>query len=117
MKTAQIIEALEMLSPYSQEELMGYITLINAEKEAVENRLAELGEQPCVQSVMLAAARANYKIALVNQSADKVTHFKAGDISITEGSEALENAKRLLDEVSSACPQLCGGEGFAFECV
>ena len=67
---------------------------------------------------MLAAARINYKIALIRQSTDKVTQFKAGDISITEGSEALENAKRLLDEVSSDCPSLADcSEGFAFRTV
>lgn len=117
MKTGEIIEALEVISPYSEEELLGYAILINAEKDAVETRLGELGKESSSKAVMLAAARVNYKIALINQSADKVTHFAAGDISITEGSEALDNAKKLLEEVSADCAELINGDGFVFKTV
>lgn len=117
MKTGEIIEALELISPYNEEELLSWGVLINAEKEAVETRLSELGKESSQKAVMLVAARVNYKIALINQSADKVTHFAAGDISITEGSEALENAKALLEEVSADCADLIGRDGFAFRTV
>lgn len=117
MKTGEIIEALEMLSPYGEEELLSYLTLINAEMEDVEKHITEEGRNNPQRVIMLAAARINYKIALIKQSSDKVTHFTAGDVSITEGSEALENAKRLLDELTAQCTELISTDGFVFKSV
>lgn len=114
---SDIIEYLEVISQYPQEELLTYSVLIEAEKSIAEVLLEEAGSEYYSKAVMLAAARVNYKIALINQSSDKVTSFKAGDVTISEGNDALENAKRLLGEISADCRELLRHDAFAFKTV
>ncbi len=118
MKTGEkILEALTVISPRGEEELLSYLPLIESEAQLTEKRLEEVGEEYEAKAVMLAAARVNYKLALISQSSDKIKSFKAGDVSLSEGNEALVNAKALLDEISADCPELAGHDGFEFKTV
>ena len=87
------------------------------ELEKLNETLNKTGSTDYSGAALLAAARANYKIALIRRSGNSVTSFSAGDIKISENNSELENAKALLDEVSSECAALADVNGFAFRTV
>lgn len=112
-----ISERLETISPYSAEELVSYSFIIEKELEKLNETLNKTGSNDYSGAALLAAARANYKIALIRRSGNSVTSFAAGDVRISENNSELENAKALLDEVSSECAALADVNGFAFRTV
>ncbi|MCR5206861.1 MAG: hypothetical protein K6C14_00100 [Eubacterium sp.] len=115
ISNSEIIECLEAISPYGAEELLGYSVIIDAERERINARLKN--GKSTADAVMLAAARVNYRLALIKRETGGVKSFRAGDVSITEGNETLESARALLEEVSRGCPALADGEAFDFRTV
>lgn len=113
----EIADCLEAISPCTAEELKGYSFLIENERKRIEKAIKNTGFKDAEKAALLAAARVNYKIALIRQGADGVTSFTAGDVKITESKGELKNAKALLDEISADCSELVPADGFAFKTV
>lgn len=62
---------------------------------------------------MLVAAMVNYQLAIITSN-DDVSSFKAGDISFTQNTEKVKNAKQLLDNAKENAFDLIIDNGFAF---
>ncbi len=90
------------------ENALGYIqSIVRDYTEADEPRV-----------VMLAAARANYLIALLNSSENGVSSFKAGDVSFTkESGSYTESAKAFYESTLGENNDLIRQNGFIFEAV
>ena len=65
---------------------------------------------------LLAAAKANYWIALSGDGNAQVTSFKAGDVSITESTDASASAWQLLQTLENDSG-ISGSTGFVFRTV
>ena len=108
---AAIIEALEQITGLTPEALARYQTLI----EAAANTVA--AEKPAY-AALIAAARVNYQIALLQSAGDGVSSFKAGEVSISETkNSAVSAAKEYLTAVEAQYSTAASGEGFAFRSV
>ena len=64
----------------------------------------------------LCAVKSYYQILLANQS-DNITSFKAGDISYSTDSSALDNAKSLYAAMLKDCSDIIDDGSFAFKAV
>lgn len=95
----------------TEEALTQYKTLIEAAVTSVA------GETPA-HAALIAAARANYQIALLQNAGDSVSSFKAGEVSISETkSSTVDNAKSFLAAVEAQYSVTAAGNGFAFRSV
>lgn len=105
------------LGNFSEDELEKYSPLIECAVSVVSSMLKD--ETLCEDSrvIYLAAAKANYDAALASSCAGKVTSFSAGDISISESSVSVENAKALFDNAGMSCAELIRDDSFAFSGV
>ena len=65
---------------------------------------------------LLAAAKVNYWIALAESENSQVTSFKAGDVSITESTDAASSALSLLQTLENDSG-ISGSTGFVFRTV
>ena len=114
MDINSVKEALLEISDISTEELEGFSRII---EDAVSATERALGETDSPRAVMLAAARANYSIALSGRGDDGITSFKAGDVSVTKRANTLENAKALYLNILASCADISPDEQFAFMAV
>ncbi len=105
----EVKSCLKLFGDYSDEELEKYDVMIEEAAESVKDETEK--------AAMLAAARLNYKLALINGSGDGVTSFKAGDVSITQNDNSVEYAKSLFEQIAADCPELSDDSGFAFRTV
>ena len=104
---------LRSISSLDDETIDAYTPLI---ENAVAYVNSKSGREDDGRATMLAAARANYSISLV-LGGDGVTGFKAGDVSITQTSNASETAKQLLISAEESCSDIMSDSGFAFRTV
>ncbi|MFR5875371.1 MAG: hypothetical protein ACLUFN_02650 [Eubacterium sp.] len=107
-------DAMAALGNYNDDKLERYSALIECAASVVSSMLKE--ESLCKDSraIFLAAAKANYDAALSSSCADRVTSFTAGDISISESTSSVDNAKALFDDAKLNCALLIVDDSFAF---
>lgn len=107
----EIKRELQKIAALTEEELLRYETLIEAAADSV------IGEAPS-HAALIAAARVNYQIALLQKSGDGVSSFKAGEVSISEtNSSGIEAAKAFLTAVEAQYSNRAAKDGFAFRSV
>lgn len=95
----------------TEEALMRYQSLMEAAAAGVAK------ENPA-HAALIAAARVNYQIALLQSADDGVSSFKAGDVSISETKSSAVNAARdFLTAVEAQYSVTAAGDGFAFRSV
>lgn len=114
IELAAVKEALAQISDISAEEIEGFTRIIENAVSAVEGVLDSTDSD---RAVMLAAARANYDIALSGRGDDGITAFKAGDISVTKKANVLENARLFYMNTLASCADITADEGFVFMTV
>ncbi len=104
---------LKPLCDLSDEELDTYSSII---KNCIFTVMSQTkaGAEDDERISHFAAAKANYEIALVRSGADRVTSFKAGDVSISESGNFTEYAKALFESAKLDCADLISDKGFAF---
>ena len=107
----EVMNELQQIAAFTPEELTRYRSLIEAAADTVDK------EDPA-HAVLIAAARANYQIALLQSAGDGVSSFKAGEVSISETkSSAVSAAKAFLTAVEAQYSAAAAGNGFAFQSV
>lgn len=107
----EVMNELQQIASFTPEELTRYRSLIEAAANAVEK------EDP-LHAALIAAARVNYQIALLQSAGDGVSSFKAGEVSISETkSSAVSAAKAFLTAVETQYSTTAAGDGFAFRSV
>ena len=111
--TERVKEVLLSISNLDSETVESYLPLI---ENAVAYVNSKSGVYDDSRATMLAAARANYSISLAI-GGDGITGFRAGDVSITQKSNAAENARQLLISAEEACSDIISDTGFAFRTV
>ena len=68
--------------------------------------------------ILLAAARANYYITLLDSDENGITSFKAGDVSFTKGKgSAAESAKAFYESTLAESADLVKSTDFVFKAV
>lgn len=102
----------------SEEETRRFEPIIKSASAYIEKLLISYAERNTVPAVHLCAARAYYQILLLKQE-EEVTSFKAGDVSYTRASSALDNARKLYESALQQCSGMIknGETGFAFKVV
>lgn len=106
----------------SDEEIEKYNSIIESSASFVASMLDDSKNENSVQIVYLCASRAYYQILLINQS-DDVTSFKAGDVSFSRDTSALENSRALYNLALEQCADKITGrsksgkDNFAFKAV
>lgn len=114
LDTAKVAEQLAAITTLTQAELEAYSGIIAAAAAAFDG---SSDEQVNAQLALVAAARANYMIALAKEGEDNITSFKAGDISITESNNAVSAAQALMEELESTAVNATQNSGFVFQAV
>ena len=114
ISTQKVKECLSSISSLSADEIEQHESLVD---NAVAVAEKEFKSEETDSSVLFAAAKANYDIALALSMLDSVTSFKAGDISITEKGERLNSARALFENVLSDCSDTVSDAGFVFKTV
>ncbi len=114
LDTAKVTRLLTTISPLTAEELASYSDVIAAAAAAFED---SEDEQTSTRLALIAAARANYLIALAQSGDSRITSFKAGDVSITESTDAVAAAKALMEEMESTGHGITADSGFVFQTV
>lgn len=109
----EVRNILKSLGDLSDEELDTYSMVINNCVYTVSSHIKSETEND-ERISYLAAAKANYEIALARSGSDRVTTFKAGDVSISESDSFIEYAKELFESAKHDCSDLISDEGFAF---
>ena len=113
---SDIQQALQMLFGYTDEELTQYQPLTEAVAAALSERGATKEEYG--RLVIVAAARANYQIVLLQHGGDSVSSFQAGEVSTSESKgDAVSAAKAFLHAAEQQYSRLAATEGFAFRTV
>ncbi|MCD7797423.1 MAG: hypothetical protein LUG95_07495 [Clostridiales bacterium] len=79
--------------------------VLNDEKYETDSRI-----------IHFAAAKCYYQLLLFNQS-DEVTSFKAGDVSYSASSSAIDKARALYEQVMSNCCEMIKDSSFDFRAV
>ncbi len=110
----KINEYLKVIANLSDEELVKYQTFVNSEIKSICECLIQESDADDERVIALVGAKANYDIALAKSSEDGVVSFSAGDISISENSKYLDNAKALVDLAYKKCTTLLSDNSFAF---
>lgn len=106
----------------TDDEIEKYNSLIEGTASYVASLLSDLENENSSQIVYLCASRVYYQILLINQS-DDVTSFKAGDVSFTRDTSALENSKDLYNLALEQCRDFIADnnklskDNFAFKAV
>lgn len=117
-----IKKELKAIMNCEDEEIEKYSSLIEGTASYVDSLLSDSENENSPQIVYLCASRAYYQILLVNQS-DDVTSFKAGDVSFTRDTSALENSKDLYNLALEQCGEFISSDNklskdnFAFKAV
>ena len=109
----KVKEQLAAIRELSEAELLRYAPLI-VRAAAMYDTDAD-GEDG-TRAALLAAAKANYWIAMAKADEAKVTSFTAGDIRITETADGVAAAFRLLETLENDS-RLTGSSGFVFRTV
>jgi hypothetical protein len=109
-----VIPVTALLGNYSDEELEKYAALIENAVSVASSMLKDESMSKESKAIYLASAKANYDMALAMTGGDNVTSFKAGDVSISECSAFVENAKAIFEEAKVHCASLIKDECFAF---
>lgn len=114
----QVNNELSSLMGLSEEELEKSATVIDTTVQYINSLLKDTSIENSGAIVHLCACKAYYQILLLNQS-DDVTSFKAGDVSYTRASSALDNARRLYELASQQCTSLLNtpATDFVFKAV
>lgn len=107
---------LSVLSGYTLTELEQYNALIEEACDCVVSQLRDSKYETDSRITHLAAAKCCYRLLLLNQS-ENLTSFKAGDISYTVSSAAVDSAKELYLQAIRDCAGMLEGGAFAFKAV
>ncbi len=84
----------------------------------VEKLTKGYSEEDKERVVLLAAARANYYITLLDSNENGITSFKAGDVAFTKGKgSAAESAKAFYESTLAESADLVKSEDFVFKTV
>ena len=106
-----VMRELAQLTGRSAEELARYQPLAEAAADSV-------ADEPPAHAALIAAARVNYQMALLQRAEDGVSSFKVGEVSIGEAdSGAVRAAKEFLTAVEAQYSCKAAGNGFAFRSV
>ncbi len=100
------------------EELESKRTLIENAICYVEKITKDYTEEDKSRVILLAAARANYYIALLDGNENGITSFKAGDVSFSKGKSSLsESAKTFYESTLAESADLVKSGDFVFRTV
>lgn len=101
------------LSGYDDSELEEFSEIISTSVQCAQQQINDEGQHSNPLVEMLAAAMANYQLAIINMG-DGVTAFTAGDVSINQSADSIKNARLLLDDAKENVAELIADSGFAF---
>lgn len=101
------------LGGYDDSELEEFSEIILTSVQCAQQQIKDEGQHSNPLVEMLAAAMANYQLAIINMG-DGVTAFTAGDVSINQSADSIKNARLLLDEAKENVAELIADRGFAF---
>lgn len=111
-------DALKALGDYDDEELTKKEAVIENAISYVENLISKTVQNANQRAVLLAAARANYLLALLNGNEAGVSSFAAGDVRFTkQGSSLVDTAKAFYESTLSDNADIIKDSGFDFRCV
>lgn len=106
-----------IISSCSSEAAEEFSVIIENAVSFVQDIIRDESSQSDSKVIFLAAAKANYDLALIQGEKDGITSFSAGDISISKSSSSAENAKLLFENAKSDCAALISDNGFVFRGV
>lgn len=125
MTAWEVMDSLSLLTQWDESEKENILALCKASLKEIEAMLKRDADRSDVRIACAAAANAYYKLSLRLSFAapkEEITNFKAGDVSITQGSS--DNSQKQLDKAEKLYLQalqniipLCQDNGFAFENV
>lgn len=125
MTAWEVMDSLSLLTQWDESEKDSILALCKASLKEIEATLKRDADRSDVRIACAAAANAYYKLSLrlsFSVPKEEITNFKAGDVSITQGSS--DNSQKQLDKAEKLYLQalqniipLCQDNGFAFENV
>ena len=109
---------IKALSDYEDSELNRKQTVIENAISFVEGLISNINQENMQRAVMLAAARANYLLALLNSNEAGISSFTAGDVKFTkQGSSLIDTAKAFYENTLSDNADIINDSSFDFRCV
>lgn len=102
-----------VIGDYDSEQIQKYQQLLE-NAISIVGKMADESDHADSRIVYLAAAKANYDIKLIESCSGSVSSFTAGDVSITENANAVDNSKQLLNSAIADASTLIIDKGFAF---
>ncbi len=118
----EVKECLSYLTVWNETEEDEIFAICKSSLKEIESMLKADADRTDARIVSAAAANAYYKLSLkrsFSTSKEEITNFKAGDVSITQGSsdnsKLLEKAEELYKNSLQNIIPLCEDNGFAFE--
>lgn len=108
--------AVAALMSCSEEDLEKYNSLIESCCLTINDRLADAANENDPRILHFAAAKSYYQILLLDQS-ENITSFKAGDISYTASSAAIDGARELYFQSAKDCGELLKDSSLMFKAV
>lgn len=123
MTAWEVMDSLSLLTQWEESEKDNIFALCKASLKEIEAMLKRDADRSDVRIASAAAANAYYKLSLrlsFSTPKEEITNFKAGDVSITQGSsdnsqKQLENAEKLYAQALHNIIPLCQDNGFAFQ--
>ena len=123
MTAWEVMDSLSLLTQWEESEKDNIFTLCKASLKEIEAMLKKDADRSDIRIAVAAAANAYYKLSLrlsFSTPTEEITNFKAGDVSITQGTS--DNSQKQLDRAEKLYAQalhniipLCQDNGFAFE--
>lgn len=123
MTAWEVMDSLSLLAQWDESEKDNIFALCKSSLREIEAMLKKDVDRSDFRIAAAAAANAYYKLSLrlsFSSSKEDITSFKAGDVSITQGSsnnsqKQLDKAEKLYSQALHNIIPLCQDNGFAFE--
>ena len=123
MTAWEVMDSLSHLTTWDESEKDNILALCKASLKEIEAMLKADADRSDIRIAVAAAANAYYKMSIrlsFSAQDSEITNFKAGDVSITQGSannykQQLERAEKLCAQALNNIVPLCQDNGFAFE--
>ncbi len=118
ISTQAVKEQLIALTERDESELEAKAAVIDSAVSFVEKLVKTESEDDMPRLIMLAAARANYSLALLNRDESGISSFTAGDVSFTKSaSDMVDSARAFYESTLGESTDIIRENGFVFRTV
>lgn len=110
-------EEIVNISSLNKEDISKYDNFISSAVSCAEALVKDGIDENDVRIIHFCALKVYFQILLMEQNADGITSFQAGDVSYTVDHSSAEKVKELLNMALDDCKNLFKSNSFAFEAV